>query len=79
MSLGVSFETCLRRHEYILMGRHCYILLRHRHDDPIRGRGDVPLKLLGDVSTRRRWVFHLGFTMSQRLLLAGWANFYLLA
>ena len=60
--MGVSFETCLRRHGDVLMGRRCYVLLRRRHDVPIRRRGDVPLRRLGDVPTRRRWVFHLGRT-----------------
>ena len=43
MSLGVSFESFLRR----------------RYDVPIRRRGDVPLRRLGDVPSRRRLVFHL--------------------
>ena len=58
-SLGVSFETCLRRREDVLMRRCCYLLLRRRHDVPIRCRGDVPLRRLNDVPSRRRWVFHL--------------------
>ena len=58
MSLGVSFETCLRRREHVLMGRRCYVLLRHRHDVPIECRGNVPLRRLGDVPPRRRLVFH---------------------
>ena len=58
MSLGVSFETCLRRRRDVLMGRRCYVLLRRRYDVPIRRRGDVPLRHLGDVPMRRRWVFH---------------------
>ena len=37
-SLGVSFETCLRR--------CCYVLLRRRHDVPIRCRGAAPLRVL---------------------------------
>ena len=57
--MGVSFETCLRRHEDVLMRRCCYVLLRRRHDVPIRCRGDVPLRHLNDVPSRRRWVFHL--------------------
>ena len=57
--MGVSLETCLRRHRDVLMGRRSYVLLRRRYDVPIRRRGDVPLIRLGDVSTRRCWVFHL--------------------
>ena len=60
-SLGVSFETCLRRCGDVQMGRRCYVLLRCRYDVPIR-RGDVPLRRFGDVPSRRRWVFHLGRT-----------------
>ena len=60
MSLGVSFQTCLRRHGDVLMGGRCYVLLRRHHDIPIRRHRDVPLSHLGDVPTRRRWVFHLG-------------------
>ena len=30
--LGVSFETCLRCHEDVLMGSRCYVLLRRRHN-----------------------------------------------
>ena len=58
-SLGVSFETCLRRREDVLMRRCCYILLRRHHDVPTRCRGDVPRRRLNDVPSRRRWVFHL--------------------
>ena len=61
-SLSVSFETCLRRREDVLMGRRCYVLLRRRQDVPIRRRGDVPLRRLDDVPARRRWVFHLRYT-----------------
>ena len=61
-SLGVSFETCLRRCGDIQMGHRCYVLLRRRHDVPIRHLGDVLLRLLGDVPLRRCWVFHLKFT-----------------
>ena len=58
-SLGVSFETYLRRSGDLLMGRRHYVPLRRRHDIPIRRREDVPLKRLGDVPLRRRWVFPL--------------------
>ena len=58
-SLGVSFETCLRRRGDVLMGRRCYVLLRNRHYVPIRHHRDVPLRRLGDVPPRRRWVLHL--------------------
>ena len=60
--MGVSFETCLRRHGDVLMGRRCYVLLRRRYNVPIRRQGDVPLTCLGDVPLRRRWLFHLGCT-----------------
>ena len=59
MSLGVSFETCLRCCGDALMGLCCYVLLRIRHDVQIRCRGDVPLRRLSNVPPRRRWVFHL--------------------
>ena len=59
MSLGVSFEFCLRRREDVPMRRRCYILLRRPHDVLIRCRGDVPLRCLGDVPSTRRWAFHL--------------------
>ena len=59
MSLGVSFETCLRRRGEALMGHRCYVLLRRHHDVPIRCRGDISLRRLGDVPQRRHWVFHL--------------------
>ena len=62
MSLGVSFETCLRQRGNVLMGRICYDLLRRRYDVPKRRGGDVPLRRLGDVPSRRRLVFHLGRT-----------------
>ena len=58
-SLGVSFETCLRRRGDVLIGRHCYILSRRRHNCPIRRCADVPLRHLGNVPSRRRWVFYL--------------------
>ena len=58
-SLGVSFETCLRRRKDALMGRCCYVVLKRFHDVPIRCRGEVPLRRLGDVPPRSRWVFHL--------------------
>ena len=58
-SLGVSFETCLRRRKDALMGSYCYVLLKRFHDVPIRCRGDVPLRRLGDVPPRSRWMFHL--------------------
>ena len=83
MSLGVSFETCLRRRRDVLMGRRCYVLLRRRYDVPIRRRGDVPLRHLGDVPMRRRWVFHLRRTYDvardvvttlPRCLIAGWGQ-----
>ena len=50
----VSFETFLRCHGDVLMGRRWYVLLRRR--------GDVPLRRLDDVPFRRRLVFHLGRT-----------------
>ena len=56
-SLGVSFETCLRRRRDALIGRRCCVFLRRCHF-PIRCHGDVPLRRLGDVPRRRRWVFH---------------------
>ena len=37
-SLGVSFETYLRRRGDILMGRRHYVPLRRLHDIPIRRR-----------------------------------------
>ena len=52
MSLGVSFETCLRRRGDVLTRCRCYVLSRRRHDVPIRRRGDVPLRRLGDVPSR---------------------------
>ena len=58
-SLGVSFETCLRRHGDVLMGSCHYVPLRRHHNILIRRREDVPLRRLGDVPLRRRWVFHL--------------------
>ena len=61
-SLGVSFETCLRRRKDALMGCCCYVLLKRFHDVPIRCRGDVPLRRLGDVPLKRHWVFHLRYT-----------------
>ena len=57
--MGVSFETCLRRREDVMMGRRCYVFLRRRYDFPVRRRRDTPLRRLGDVPLRRRWVFHL--------------------
>ena len=57
--MGVSFETYLRRHGDVLMGRRHYVLLRCRQAIPIRRREDVTLGRLGDVPLRRRWVFHL--------------------
>ena len=69
MSLGVSFETCLKRHGDILMGSRCYVLLRCRHDVLIRHHEYVPLRRLSDVPPRRCWVFHLRRTL--RRLLAG--------
>ena len=62
MSLGVSFETCLRQRGNVLMGRLCYDLLRRRYDVPKTRGGDVPLRRLSDVPSRRRLVFHLGRT-----------------
>ena len=61
-SLGVSFETCLRRCEDVLMRRCRYVLLRSHHDVPIKCCGDISLRRLDDVSSRRRWVFHLRCT-----------------
>ena len=60
--MGVSFETCFRRHGDVLMGPHCYVLLRHRHKVPIRCCGEIPLRRLGDVVPGRCWVFHLRHT-----------------
>ena len=84
-SLGVSFETCLRRQrDAPLMGRRCHVLLRRCFDiPPIRCRRDVPLRPLDDVPQRRRWVFHLRracdvagtcLTTSLQDLVAGWDN-----
>ena len=42
-SLGISFQTCLRCREDVL------VLFRHFHNVPIKHRGDTPLKHLGDV------------------------------
>ena len=56
MSLGVSFETYLRRLGDVLMGRPYSVLLRRRHDVPIKLCREVPLKRLGDGLC---WVFHL--------------------
>ena len=84
--MGVSFETCLRRHGEVMVGRRCYVLLRRRYDIPVRSRRDAPLRRLGDVSSRRRWVFRLRRTYdvsdvqrnvaatSPRRLNAGWAS-----
>ena len=58
-SLGVPFETCLRRRGDVMMGRRRYVLLRRCYDVPIRRRRDAPLRRLGDVPSRRHWVFHL--------------------
>ena len=57
--MGVSFKTCLRRREDVMMEHRCYVLLRRRYDVPIRRSGDAPLRRLDDVPSRRRWVFHL--------------------
>ena len=85
-SLGVSFETCLRRHGDVLMGRRYHVLLRCRHDAPIRPCGDVPLRCFGKVPPRSRWVFHLRrtynvtgtyrdiVTMSPRSLVSWWVS-----
>ena len=59
MFLGVSFETYLRRHGDVLIGRRHYASLRRRHDIPIRRREDIPLGRLGDIPLRCCWVFHL--------------------
>ena len=59
MSLGVSFETCLRRREDIPIRRRCYILLKFRHDVPIKCRKDAPLRRLGHVPSRLCLLFHL--------------------
>ena len=56
-SLGVSFETYLRRRGDVLMGRRHYVPLGRCHDIPIRCREDVPLRRLGDVPLRRRGCF----------------------
>ena len=61
-SLGVSFETYLRRCGDALMRRRHYVPLRRGHDIPIKRREDVPLRRLDDVPLRRRWVFHLRCT-----------------
>ena len=60
--MGVSFETCLRRREDVLIGRDCCVLFRRRHNVPIRRHIDVPLRHLADVPQRPPWVFHLGRT-----------------
>ena len=57
--LDVSFETCLRRREDVLMRRCLYILLRCPHNVPMRCRWDLPLRRLNDVPLTRHWVFHL--------------------
>ena len=57
--MGVSFETCLRRHRDVLMGRLHNVLLIRRSGILIRRRGDVPLRGLGDLPVRRHWVFYL--------------------
>ena len=49
--LGVSFQSCLRHHYYVLLSR-C-------HNVPIRCCGDVPLRSLSDVPSRSCWMFHL--------------------
>ena len=54
MLLGVSFETCLRHCEGVLMERRRYVHFRRFHDVPISCRGDVPLRCLGNVPPRRR-------------------------
>ena len=59
VSLGVSFEICLRSRGDVLMERYCYVLLRRRHDVSIRCPGDVPLRHFADGLLRCRWVFHL--------------------
>ena len=48
-SLGVSFETFLRRRGDVLMGRRCYVLLRSRYNVPIRRRGDVLVTFYREV------------------------------
>ena len=59
MSLGVSFETCLRRRGDVIMGHRCYVFLRRRYDVPGKCRRDVPLRCLGGAPQRRRWLFRL--------------------
>ena len=59
MSFGVSFETYLRWHGDVPMGRRHYVPFRRPHDIPIRRREDVPLRRLGDFPLRRCGVFHL--------------------
>ena len=61
-SLGISFESCLRRCGDVMVGRLCYVLFLCRYGVSIRRRGDAPLRCLGDVPSRRRWVFHLRCT-----------------
>ena len=58
MSLGVSFETCLRRRGDVLMWRRHYVPMGRHHNIPIGRREDVPLRRLADVPLRRHWVFH---------------------
>ena len=58
-SLGVSFETNVRRRGDVLMGRRHYISLRRCHEIPISYREDVRLRRLGDIPLRRCGVFHL--------------------
>ena len=58
-SLGVSFETFLRRRGDVMIGCRCYVLLRRRYNVPIRRGGDVSLRRLGGVPSRRCWVFHV--------------------
>ena len=82
-SLGVSFETYLRRWGDVLMGRRYYVPLRRCHDIPIRRREDELLRCLDDVPLRRRWVFLLRHTCDVagtyretllRRLIAGWVS-----
>ena len=59
MSLGVLFETYLRRSGDVQMGRRHYVPWRCRYDILLRRCEDVLMRRLGDVPLRRRRVFHL--------------------
>ena len=62
MLLGVSFRTCLRCLEDVLMRLRCYVRLNGCHDVHFWHRRDAPLRRLGDVPSRHLWVFRLRHT-----------------